>query len=185
DGGGVGALSELIILEHMMYRLQDEQRLETMHRPCEYFELIGGSGTGGIVALMLGRMRMSVAEATSAYETLSPVSKFQSREKFNPTKFEEALQAIFGMERMKDDTGNFCRTFVCAMNTTNMNAHIPVLFRSYDSPQEPAIDCAIWEAARATSATPQLFKPIEIWNGVRKQRYVDGGIGNNNPTSLV
>jgi len=62
-----------------------------------------------------------------------------------------------------------------------MNANIPVLFRSYQS-QETHSGCKIWEAARATSAVPTFFKPIEIGN---KQPFIDGGLGCNNPSKLV
>ncbi|KAJ6572658.1 hypothetical protein B0H10DRAFT_1639289, partial [Mycena sp. CBHHK59/15] len=72
DGGGVGTLSELLILERLMYRTKTERGLDTMPSPWEYFELIGGSGTGGIIALMLGRLRLSIPEARSTYEKLRP-----------------------------------------------------------------------------------------------------------------
>ncbi|KAJ7437322.1 hypothetical protein FB451DRAFT_1378633 [Mycena latifolia] len=62
---------------------------------------------------------------------------------------------------------------------------IPELFRSYDTPEEPAFDCRIWEAARATSATPGLLKPMEIGWGAVRPKYIGGGVWNNNPTSLV
>ena len=32
-------------------------------RPCEYFDLIGGTGTGGLIAIMLGRLRMVYQES--------------------------------------------------------------------------------------------------------------------------
>jgi len=67
------------------------------------------------------------------------------------------------------------------MNAYNMDANIPVLFRSYES-REPHSNCKIWEAARATSATPTLFKHIEIG---RTQPYIDGGLGRNNPSRAV
>ncbi|KAJ7142409.1 hypothetical protein C8R44DRAFT_974174 [Mycena epipterygia] len=185
DGGGSGALSELIILEKMMYRTKMEAPLDAMPRPCEYFEVIGGSGAGGIIALMLGRMRMSVKDAFSSYEQLRPQFKTGFGEEFKARKFEEALKDIFGVGRMEDSRPDACKTFVCAMNENNMDAAIPVLFRSYHSPEEPAIDCMIWEAARATSATPGLFKAMEIGSGWMKQRYVGGTVGNNNPTSLL
>ena len=67
----------------------------------------------------------------------------------------------------------------------NMNAAIPEMFRSYDTREEPASQCFIWEAARATSATPGLFKPMEIGSGAMRQRYIGGGLCHNNPTTLV
>ncbi|KAJ7105267.1 acyl transferase/acyl hydrolase/lysophospholipase [Mycena epipterygia] len=185
DGGGAGALSELLILDRMMYRTKIEGQLDTVPSPYECFELIGGSGTGGIVALMLGRLRMSVKDAIVAYESLRPQPKIGFGEEFQSSKFQEVLKNIFKEERMEDASPGACKTFVCAMNLTNINAGIPNLFRSYDTPDEPASECMIWEAARATSATPGLFKPMEIGLQGIKQSYVDGSIGNNNPTSLV
>lgn len=156
-----------------------------------------------IIALMLGRLRMSVKEAISAYETLRPQSKMGSAERFKTGSFEEALKKIFEREQMNDMRPNACKTyspfpfggiivysrishsFVCAMNERNMNAGISHLFHSYDTLDEPASNCMIWEAARATSATPELLKPMEIGHAGMKQRYIDGGLGNNNPTSLV
>ena len=35
--------------------------------PCHYFDFVAGTGTGGIIAVMLGRYRMSVAEAMDRY----------------------------------------------------------------------------------------------------------------------
>ena len=62
-----------------------------------------------------------------------------------------------------------------------MNANIPILFRTYQS-RETHSNCKIWEAARATSATPTFFERIEIG---RKQPFIDGGLGRNNPSHVV
>ncbi|KAJ7105336.1 acyl transferase/acyl hydrolase/lysophospholipase [Mycena epipterygia] len=185
DGGGAGALSELLILDRMMYKIKTEGQLDTVPSPCECFELIGGSGTGGIIALMLGRLRMSVKDAISAYDSLRPQSKIGFAEEFQASKFEEVLRQIFKEEIMEDVSPAACKTFVCAMNAMNMSAGMPDIFRSYDTPDEPASECMIWEAARATSATPGLFKPMKIGLQGHGQQYIDGSIGNNNPTSLV
>jgi patatin-like phospholipase/acyl hydrolase len=49
DGGGVRGLSTLYILRALMRRLNDErQELELPHvKPCDVFDLIGGTSTGG------------------------------------------------------------------------------------------------------------------------------------------
>jgi hypothetical protein len=62
-----------------------------------------------------------------------------------------------------------------------MDANIPVLFRTYPS-CETHSGCRIWEAARATSAAPTLFKRIKIG---REQPFIDGGLGRNNPSRVV
>ncbi|KAJ7448125.1 acyl transferase/acyl hydrolase/lysophospholipase [Mycena latifolia] len=185
DGGGAGVLSELLILERIMYQVQATLGSDTTPTPCDYFEVIGGSGTGGIIALMLGRLRMSITASILAYEKLQPKPKSGSAEQFKASEMEAALRQIFREEKMRDLNPHACKTFVCAMHESNLNAGIPQLFRSYDTPQEPALDCKIWEAARATSATPGLFKPIEIGRGGVRPKYMGGSVGHNNPTSLV
>src|SRR3954471_18860751 len=65
------------------------------------------------------------------------------------------------------------------MNAHNMNN--PVLLRTYRS-RQPDFGCKIWEAARATSATPTLFKRILIG---REQPFIDGGMGRNNPSRVL
>ena len=69
------------------------------------------------------------------------------------------------------------------MNSVNMDAKIPELFRTYSSLDEDPIveDCTIWQAARATTAAPTFFKPAIIGN----QTFIDGGMAHNNPTSLA
>ncbi|KAJ7448143.1 hypothetical protein FB451DRAFT_1375437 [Mycena latifolia] len=168
-----------------MYQLQTTLGSDTTPTPCNYFEVIGGSGTGGIIALMLGRLRMSITASISAYEKLQPKPKSGSTEQFKASQLEAALRQIFREEKMRDVSPHACKTFVCAMYESNLNAGIPQLFCSYDTPQEPALDCKIWEAARATSATPGLFKPIEIGQGGVRPKYIGGSVGHNNPTSLV
>ena len=48
-----------------------------------------------------------------------------------------------------------------------------------------AYNCEIWEAARATSAAPTFFSAIEIGPTGSKVRYVDAGLGYNNPVKQV
>jgi patatin-like phospholipase/acyl hydrolase len=41
-----------------METIQRQKKLTETPRPCEYFELICGTSTGGLIAIMLGRLRM-------------------------------------------------------------------------------------------------------------------------------
>src|SRR5271154_2300168 len=70
DGGGVRGLSSLHILRQLMENINPGA--ETIPKPCDYFDLIGGTSTGGLIAIMLGRLELSVDECIDAYEQLCP-----------------------------------------------------------------------------------------------------------------
>ncbi len=40
-------------------------------KPCDYFDLIGGTGTGGLIAIMLGRLRMGIEDCKSVYQEMT------------------------------------------------------------------------------------------------------------------
>jgi patatin-like phospholipase/acyl hydrolase len=75
DGGGVRGLSSLIILQQLM------RTINRAHppKPCEYFDLIGGTSTGGLIAIMLGRLKMDIEDCITAYLQIS-------RDVFQPKK---------------------------------------------------------------------------------------------------
>jgi patatin-like phospholipase/acyl hydrolase len=65
DGGGVRGLSSLLIVQRLMHevhRIMTHKGQVTadgkLPLPCEYFDLICGTSTGGLIAIMLGRLRM-------------------------------------------------------------------------------------------------------------------------------
>jgi patatin-like phospholipase/acyl hydrolase len=47
DGGGIRGLSELIILDELMERIRWIKKLPRVPIPADYFDLIGGTSTGG------------------------------------------------------------------------------------------------------------------------------------------
>ncbi|KAL2887781.1 putative acyl transferase acyl hydrolase lysophospholipase [Ceratocystis lukuohia] len=71
DDGGVCGLSSLLILERIMEEIRDAQSLSEIPKPCEIFDLIGGTGTGGIIAIMLGRLGMTVGDCIETYKEIS------------------------------------------------------------------------------------------------------------------
>lgn len=67
DGGGVRGLSSLLVLKQLMESLDPIKP----PKPCEYFDMIAGTSTGGLIAIMLGRLQMSVDECINEYKKLS------------------------------------------------------------------------------------------------------------------
>ncbi|KIM21460.1 hypothetical protein M408DRAFT_56932, partial [Serendipita vermifera MAFF 305830] len=72
DGGGARGLSQLEIMSNIVHRLNwgsDLNDSEAM-LPYQHFDLIGGSGTGGLIAIMLAKLRMSTDEAADEFCTI-------------------------------------------------------------------------------------------------------------------
>jgi patatin-like phospholipase/acyl hydrolase len=55
DGGSVRGLSSLMTLQQPIVILDPP-------KPWEYFDMIGGTSTGGLIAIMLGRLRERISE---------------------------------------------------------------------------------------------------------------------------
>lgn len=47
DGGGIRGLSELLILEQIMSRIKYDLKMTDDPLPADFFDLIGGTSTGG------------------------------------------------------------------------------------------------------------------------------------------
>jgi len=54
----VRGLSSLLILREIMNDIEQQVEATEVVRPCEYFDLIGGTSTGGLIAIMLGTLGM-------------------------------------------------------------------------------------------------------------------------------
>jgi len=83
DGGGIRGYSSLLILVRLMHEVAIwEQKLEADEiedpaqrrkfvedelRPCHYFDYMYGTSTGGLIAMMLGRLRMTVSQCLELY----------------------------------------------------------------------------------------------------------------------
>ncbi|KAI9893041.1 MAG: hypothetical protein M1814_000925 [Vezdaea aestivalis] len=195
DGGGVRGLSSLAILKRLMENINPE----APPKPCEYFDMIGGTSTGGLMAIMLGRLEMDIDECIEAYVALSDrvFRKKQHRIKMNGQvqgRFDtaELEQSIRDMMKQKTSTGEDtllkgpegqkCKIFVCAMSKETADT---VLFTSYPSRWSSDLynKTRIWEAARATSAASSFFDPIKI--GQFEEEFVDGAVGANNPAAQL
>ncbi|KAG5349858.1 hypothetical protein C0989_001592 [Termitomyces sp. Mn162] len=203
DNGGIRGLSELFILEDIMNRIKAEKGLEEVPKPCEYFDVIGGTGTGGLIAILLGRLCLSVEEAIGVYTEFAGRVFTERKHKwqngtFKANTFEAVIKAIVARyddsknenALMMNDTSaqRNCKTFVCAMSREPGDFRLPRLFRSYPRRSliysDPKSSPTIWEAARATTASPLLFKPIAIGTPP-KEEYINGGLECNNPTFHV
>ncbi|KAI1170459.1 phospholipase [Nemania sp. FL0916] len=134
DGGGIRGLSELLIMEEIMERVKKDLNMTDDPLPADFFDVIGGTSTGGLIALLLGRLRLSVPEARKVclaigQEVFSIPHRGLSRAKFDGAKLEQqmkkAIQDKCGgsyEEKMLDHSKDSCKTFVCAVSSKNVGA---------------------------------------------------------------
>ncbi|KAK3995228.1 acyl transferase/acyl hydrolase/lysophospholipase [Cladorrhinum sp. PSN332] len=194
DGGGVRGVASLMLLDAVMKKAFPEGT-----KPCEVFDMIGGTSTGGFIAIMLGRLRMSIADCLKQYGDFMKIVFNPKDGKWNkgkriwntgaqwdPNVLERVIKQLVREQTHQDpeqvllmDEQNPCKVFVMAVSEDHANNRAPVVFRSYMNPLEvptlPGIK--LWEAARATSAAPFYFPPMKIDN----YSFVDGGLHANNP----
>ncbi|KAF9487998.1 FabD/lysophospholipase-like protein [Pleurotus eryngii] len=198
DGGGVRGISSLVILENIMLKLTDNPDT----KPCDYFDMICGTSTGGLIALMLGRLRMSIPQCIAAYNKFASeifewngdkatgAKRLASGYAYGADTFESAIKAIVKQYSPGDETmisksaGHYCKVFVVAGEASNLSK-TPEHLRTYKSAKftniDKFLDIPIWQAARATSAAPTFLPSITI-NGTE---LVDGGLLYNNPVALL
>ncbi|KAK6495233.1 hypothetical protein TWF481_003259 [Arthrobotrys musiformis] len=193
DGGGVRGLVTLHLLKAVF------EKANITKDPHEVFDMIGGTSTGGLIAIMLGRLKMSLEECIQAYQVVMKKvfpegffkmfsSALSSGTRYSAKPLEDAIKD-FVRQKLGDPDAklldpnpkNKCKIFVIAVRSDGLNNRAPVFLRSYQlkNPEEQLEfpDIKIWEAARATSAAPTYFEPLVLGN----YQFLDGGLGANNP----
>ncbi|KAL4264819.1 hypothetical protein AB1N83_004040 [Pleurotus pulmonarius] len=199
DGGGIRGVSSLIILSDIMHKLTGDPD----SKPCDYFDMICGTSTGGLIALMLGRLGMTIPQCITTYNKLaSQIFRYNSTRctflrrgttgfAYRASTFESAIKAI--VKQYSGDSGNtmipkstepYCKVFVVAGSANDLGKS-PEHLRTY-KPMHPNItdnfiNIPIWQAARATSAAPTYLPSINI----KGTELVDGGLMYNNPIALL
>ncbi|KAJ5649352.1 uncharacterized protein N7484_003075 [Penicillium longicatenatum] len=209
DGGGIRGISSLLILEKIMEKIRDVKHLDRVPRPCDHFDLIGGTSTGGIIAIMLGRLGLTVDECIRAYRKVAQQAFTRKWTSILPASPSGAFSAQALEEAIKQTVREFCTDGECVTRrrqgspTTGTCPHSNLAFRDQACTKtvvlaitksnvdaKPTLfetygtsadlkECTIWQVARATSAATTFFKSIKV--GRDAVEYIDAGFGYNNP----
>jgi patatin-like phospholipase/acyl hydrolase len=62
-GGGCRGMYQLLLLRHLLESLVPDAEGVDALRPCDYFDVIGGTSAGGLNALLVGRLEVPIGEA--------------------------------------------------------------------------------------------------------------------------
>ncbi len=191
DGGGIRGLITLGIL----------QKIEKMtgQKLCDYFDYIGGTSTGAIIAagLAIGKTTDDLIRFYQDFgKQMFDPSALLDRYKYLHTAdpLIRQLQNVFGPRTTLEPENLKCLLLVVTKNVTTDSAW-PVSSNPDAKYNDPArIDCnlrmPLWKLVRASTAAPVYF-PAEIisWNAADPSKatvFVDGGMTPyNNPAFLL
>ena len=208
DGGGIRGYASLLILQQLMSEVvkketecdakttsssdspyvEADDSSRSSYLPCHYFDYIGGTSTGGIIAILLGRLRASVQTTMEIYERvwLDAIRKRQYRFRWlrvREINYEERAIKKMGLPEPGKPSWNEssvefisdsfrCKTIICALRMErNESVRTPYLFRSYHhaksrdplerhSGQDETFQ--ILDVIRATSAAPAYFEDKKV-----------------------
>ncbi|KAG5795043.1 hypothetical protein H9Q69_005886 [Fusarium xylarioides] len=183
DGGGVRGLSSLYVLKRIMdgHNAERKRLGQSPQKPADIFDLIGGTSTGGLIAIMLGRLRMEVDECISAYNDLIKVV-FNDKARVHQSKV-----SLLGQTQARFDSGGLKAAIEKTLKDRGLSPTDSMVNRpepdckiSYAS-HKSSLSATICQAARATSAATTFFNPVSIGG----MKFVDGALGANNPVDQV
>ncbi|KAL6995536.1 Proteolipid protein 2 [Sarracenia purpurea var. burkii] len=203
DGGGIRGIIPATILQFLESELQ---RLDGKDaRLVDYFDVIGGTSTGGLVTAMLtapdenNQPLFAAKDITNFY--LEHCPKIFPQES---SPFPHALEIIKTLSGPKYD-GEYLHNLAkeklgqtrlhqalthIAIPTFDIKKLQPTIFSSYEVKHCPSLDALLSDIVIGTSAAPTIlpahsFETQEPDGKVREFNLIDGGVAANNPTLVA
>ncbi|MED6106815.1 putative inactive patatin-like protein 9 [Stylosanthes scabra] len=199
DGGGTTATVAGASLIH----LEDQIRTHTSDphaQIADFFDIIAGTGIGAILAAMItaddgfGRPLYTARDAVGLLADrnhelykLKNAGIFRRRKRFSSKSMDNVLKQVF---RRKDGENLLTLKDTCKpllIPCFDLKSSAPFVFSRADASESPSFDFELWKVCRATSATPNLFKPFHFTSvdGKTSCSAIDGGLVMNNPAAAA
>ncbi len=194
DGGGIRGIIPAAVLKALEEKLQ--ARKGEAARIADYFDLIAGSSTGGILTCLYlcpeergsARPRFTAADALNLYmewgddifdipfhhklRTLGGLTD----EKYPAAGLEEALSRHFGDLQLKD------LLKPCLVTAYDIRRRQAFFFTQHDAVKNDDDNFDLVDVARSTSAAPTYFEcAMATSKGNTRHPMIDGGVFANNP----
>ena len=199
DGGGTRGIVEIAFLTEIERQLQNLEPTRTNVRLCQYFDLVGGTSTGAIIAAALS-IGWTAADIRELYLELAPrifrrkwwrISGIQSR--FDEKPLLEILRRELGGISLDDEK---IRTHLGIVTKRVDTGSVWIVSNIPGQPywNDPADQSYIGnrhyklaELVRASTAAPYYFRPqeIEILGKGHVGIFADGGVTPYNDPSLA
>jgi hypothetical protein len=195
DGGGIRALITIEVLARIEQRLQRRLGRDDSFTLAEYFDFIGGTSTGAILAATLAS-GMRVEQVRRFYEEhgrqmfgrARVLQRFRHR--YAHQALADKLKEIFG-----EDTTLGSERLRTLLLIVVRNARTDSPWPVTNNPQalfndrsrgDCNLDLPLWQLVRASTAAPTYFSPEVVTLGGQELLFVDGGVTTyNNPAFLL
>ncbi|CAN4082882.1 unnamed protein product [Withania somnifera] len=203
DGGGIRGIIPGVILAYLESQLQELDGKDA--RIADYFDLIAGTSTGGLVTAMLAapnkdkRPLYAAKDITPFYIEHSPkifpqiggpftglvnLTKMMNGPKYDGKYLHNLIKGILGGTRLHDTLT------AVVIPTFDIKRLQPVIFSSYETKSKPDLDAELADICISTSAAPTFlpahtFKNKDAQNSEREFNLIDGGVAANNPTLIA
>jgi len=199
DGGGIRGVLTLQVLIRMEELLREQSGQGKDFRLCNYFDYIGGTSTGAIIAagLAIGKSAQFLSDfykevGPAMFEKASILRRLKHLYKSEPLT--EKLKEVFGEDTTLDSDKLKCLLLVVTRNVTT-DSPWPISSNpnaKYNAPGRPDRNTQIplWQLVRASTAAPVFFPPEVVqWDPDDPSKaflFEDGGLTPyNNPAFLI
>jgi hypothetical protein len=198
DGGGIRGVMSLEILRKIEQDLATATGKGTSFRLGDFFDYIGGTSTGAIIAAGLA-MGKSVQELIDFYIEAGPLMFEKSsltgrlRSFYQADPLRKKLNSVFGERTLGAD--DLCSLLLIVTRNATTDSPWPVSnnpFARYNDRTRPDsnLQIPLWQLVRASTAAPVYFPPeIVEWDKNDPAKtffFVDGGVTPyNNPAFML
>ena len=194
DGGGIRGVLSLGFLERIEAALRERHRSSSMVL-ADYFDLIGGTSTGAIIATLLSLGR-SVAEIRDLYVRLGKTAFTPKKSwlgKLGPViraRYDETPLAELLRSELKGLTLG-SKEFRCGLMVVAKRADTASVWPMVNIPTQKYFEfnkeLTLWEILRASTAAPTYFRSQRITDvGLGEEAvFVDGAISMHNSPALL
>ncbi|CAL0300583.1 unnamed protein product [Lupinus luteus] len=201
DGGGTNVIVSGAALIH----LEDQIRIQTSDphaRIADFFDIVAGTGIGAILAAMITAADAFARPLHTARDAVRLIMERNSElykvkrggvfgrcRRFRARSMDNVLKQVF--QRKEEDGSRLltlkdtCKPLL--IPCFDLKSSAPFVFSRADASESPSFDFELWKVCRATSATPNHFKPFNFTSvdGKTSCSAVDGGLVMNNPTAAA
>lgn len=197
DGGGVRGIIPATILQFLEEKLQEIDGPDV--RIADYFDVIAGTSTGGLVTAMLtapnrqNRPLFAAKDITKFYLENCPSifptgfladARLVKGPKYTGVYLHNIIKENLGDIRLHQTLTNV------VIPTYDIKSQEPAIFSTFAAKQDQLKDAFLSDVCIGSSAAPLYlpahhFETCDSLGNIRSYNLIDGGVAANNPTLLA